>query len=399
MDTRQYNVWSINFFYISMAIFPLSIIMRFLFTKLGFAFIAGKSIYICYAIVYLFATVILVRFGISLKRFASLYFINLLYLVLYFTSDPSVKNIFSGVVMVMIYVYYLPYSVLILSRITDFTHLFSSKFIEYMNYFIIISSFIMKYVFDDQTNYMPYSYNLLPIWILFSMNFIQKPNLLKAGVSVVMLLEGVIYGARGPLIWLVIGVLFCSLLEMINKRVLANLSIKIIGRFILSLGVLTGIFLFLSKTLSSISSEGSYILSRLQQGDLGDSSGRKAMIDIAITYLKQMGGEINGVFFDRTLMPQKLYVHNLILETYLSFGWFLGTIILLSIIYFVGKTFIISSITNKKVIIFAVSSFFLKYFLSGSMYEGESFIIMLALVFAVYRQEKINRQEFLNKFE
>ncbi|HFI0592199.1 TPA: hypothetical protein ACGO3Z_002156, partial [Streptococcus suis] len=123
------------------------------------------------------------------------------------------------------------------------------------------------------------------------MNFIQKPNLLKAGVSVVMLLEGVIYGARGPLIWLVIGVLFCSLLEMINKRVLANLSIKIIGRFILSLGVLTGIFLFLSKTLSSISSEGSYILSRLQQGDLGDSSGRKAMIDIAITYLKQMGGE------------------------------------------------------------------------------------------------------------
>ncbi|HFI0830211.1 TPA: hypothetical protein ACGOX1_002092, partial [Streptococcus suis] len=67
--------------------------------------------------------------------------------------------------------------------------------------------------------------------------------------------------------------------------------------------------------------------------------------------------------------------------------------------YFVGKTFIISSITNKKVIIFAVSSFFLKYFLSGSMYEGESFIIMLALVFAVYRQEKINRQEFLNKFE
>ncbi|MBY4973884.1 hypothetical protein K6V43_10990 [Streptococcus suis] len=230
------------------------------------------------------------------------------------------------------------------------------------------------------------------------MNFIQKPTLVKAGISVVMLLEGVIYGARGPLIWLIIGVFFSSLLEIIDKKIFENLSIKMIGRFFLSLGVLMGIFLFLSKTLSSISSEGSYILSRLQQGDLGDSTGRKAMIDTAITYLKQMGGEINGVFFDRTLMPQKLYVHNLILETYLSFGWFLGTIILISLIYFVSKTFIISNIKNKKVVIFAVSSFFLKYFLSGSIYEGDSFIIMLALVFAVYQQEKNNRIELTRKF-
>ncbi|NQN51122.1 hypothetical protein HPA12_02050 [Streptococcus suis] len=388
MENRQYNVWSINFLYISIAIYPLSIVMRFLLTKLGFAFIAGRSIYICYALVYLFAAVILVRFGISLKRFASLYYIYILYLFLYVTSDPSVKKIFSGVVMVMIYVYYLPYSVLILSRISDFTLLFSSKFIEYMNFVIIISSFIMKYIFNDQTNYMPYSYNLLPIWILFSINFIQKPTLLKAGISVVMLLEGVIYGARGPIIWLIIGVLFCAILEMVDRKLLANLSFKMLGRFLLSVSVLAGIFLFLSRFFSSISSEGSYILSRLQQGDLGDSSGRKAMIDIAITYLKQMGGEINGIYFDRTLMPQKLYVHNFILETYLSFGWFLGTVILISLFYFVGKTFVSSNMTNKKVVIFAISAFFLKFFLSGSMYEGESFIVMLSLIFAVHQQEK-----------
>ncbi|HEL1558060.1 TPA: hypothetical protein TXJ05_002296 [Streptococcus suis] len=377
-----------------MAIYPLSILLKIVLERIGLEFLAGRSIYIGYAFIYIFAIVLLVRFGFSLRRLATLYFVYFLYLILFLTSNTTVKDIFSGVVMVMIYVYYLPYSVLILSRITDFTHLFSSKFIEYMNYFIIISSFIVKYVFKDQTNYMTYSYDLLPIWMLFSINLVHKPTLLKAGISVIMLLEGVIYGARGPLIWLAIGAIFCSILEMIDKKVLSNLSIKMVGRFLLSLVVLCGIFLFLSNIFSSISSEGSYILSRLQQGDLGDSTGRKAMIDIAITYLKQMGGEINGVFFDRTLMPEKIYVHNFILETYLSFGWLIGTFILLSLFYFVFKTYIMSNLTNKKVILFAVSSFFLKYFLSGSMYEGESFIIMLALVFAVYRQEKINRQEF-----
>lgn len=392
MDNTLFNKWGIYFFYFSMAIYPISMILNLFFQSINFDLLAGRSIYLGYGLVYLFAIIVLVKFGFSLKRLVALYCIYILYFILYLTSPQSVKSIYSSTVMVMIYIYYLPYAVLILSRIGDFSQLFSSKLIEYTNYVIIVSSFIAKYFFQNQTNYMTFSYQLLPIWMLFTFSFIRRPTLLKAGVALVMLLEGVIYGARGPLIWLVIGAVVYFIFLAFENKFISNLSLKKISQIVLWLGLFIGIFSVARKSLPALNIENSYILNRLEQGNIGVSTGRNEMIDIAINYLKQMGGEINGLFFDRTLMPDNIYVHNFILETYLSFGWFIGTMILVSLVYFIGKTFLYSNNTNRKVIIFAISAFFLKYFLTGSMYEGDSFIIMMALVCAIYSQAKQERK-------
>ncbi|HFI0264213.1 TPA: hypothetical protein ACGOYV_000604 [Streptococcus suis] len=389
MDNEQFNKWGVYFFYFSMAIYPLSMMMNIIFQRLNIDLLTGRSIYIGYGLVYLFAIILLVKFGFSLKRLTALYFIYILYFLLYWTSPQAVKSVYTGTVMVMIYIYYLPYAVLILSRISDFRQLFSSELIEYTNYFIIVSSFIAKYLFQNQTNYMTFSYQLLPIWMLFTFSFLRQPTLLKAGVALVMLLEGVIYGARGPLIWLVIGAVAYFILVAFEKKIISNLSLKRLGRFLLWFGLFIGIFSIARKSLPTLNIENSYILNRLEQGSIGVSTGRNEMLDIAIAYLKQMGGEINGMFFDRTLMPDNVYVHNFILETYLSFGWFMGTMILLAFVYFVVKTFLSADMSNKKVIVFAVSAFFLKYFLTGSMYEGDSFVILLALVYAINGQKKL----------
>lgn len=389
MDNTQFNKWGVYFFYFSMAIYPLSMMMNIIFQRLNIDLLTGRSIYIGYGLVYLFAIILLIKFGFSLKRLTALYFIYILYFILYWTSPQAVKSVYTGTVMVMIYIYYLPYAVLILSRISDFRQLFSSKLIEYTNYFIIVSSFIAKYFFQNQTNYMTFSYQLLPIWMLFTFSFLRQPTLLKAGVALVMLLEGVIYGARGPLIWLVIGAVAYFILVAFEKKIISNLSLKRLGRFLLWLGLFIGIFSLARNFLPALNIENSYILNRLEQGSIGVSTGRNEMMDIAIAYLKQMGGEINGMFFDRTLMPNNIYVHNFILETYLSFGWFMGTMILFAFVYFVVKTFLSADMSNRKVIVFAVSAFFLKYFLTGSMYEGDSFVILLALVYAINGQEKL----------
>ncbi|HFI0716019.1 TPA: hypothetical protein ACGO5G_001067 [Streptococcus suis] len=392
MNNTLLNKWGVYFFYFSIAIYPLSMMMNIVFQQINIDFLTGRSIYIGYGLVYLFAIIVLVKFGFSLKRLVALYFIYILYFILYLTSPQSVKSVYTSTVMMMIYVYYLPYSVLILTRISDFRQLFSSKLIEYTNYVIIVSSFIAKYFFQNQTNYMTFSYQLLPIWMLFTFSFIRRPTLLKAGVALVMLLEGVIYGARGPLIWLVIGAVAYFIFLAFENKFISNLSLKKLSQIVLWLGLFIGIFSVARKSLPALNIENSYILNRLEQGNIGVSTGRNEMIDIAINYLKQMGGEINGLFFDRSLMPDNIYVHNFILETYLSFGWFIGTLILVSLVYFIGKTFLYSNNTNRKVIIFAISAFFLKYFLTGSMYEGDSFIIMMALVCAIYSQAKQERK-------
>ncbi|HEM3725312.1 TPA: hypothetical protein U1D16_000691 [Streptococcus suis] len=388
MENSAFNKWSIIFFYISMSIYPLSMVMATALQRIGYINLAGKSIFFFYALVYVLALVIILRFPLSLKRLTSLYFIYILYIILFLTSNKFVRNAFTNVGMVMIYTYYLPYAVLILSRITDFSYLLKSKFIEYTNYFIIISAFIVKYVFHNETNYMPYSYNLLPIWLLFIFNFIYRPNLLKVIVALIMLLEGVIYGARGPLIWLATGGVLYLSLDMVEKKVLSNFNLRTVLQIILSVALFSGVFLFLRRILGSLQTESSYILNRINQGIIGESSGRNFLIEAAVAHLKIMGGEINGIFFDRTLMPDGIYVHNFILETYLSFGWVLGTIILLSLIYFIGTTFFVSSQTNKKIIIFVVSAFFLKYFVTGTMYGDYGVIIMLSIVYAVNEQEK-----------
>ncbi|HFR3426278.1 TPA: hypothetical protein ACHU7U_001514 [Streptococcus suis] len=392
MNNTLLNKWGVYFFYFSIAIYPLSMMMNIVFQQINIDFLTGRSIYIGYGLVYLFAIIILVKFGFSLKRLVALYFIYILYFILYLTSPQSVKSVYTSTVMMMIYVYYLPYSVLILTRISDFRQLFSSKLIEYTNYVIIVSSFIAKYFFQNQTNYMTFSYQLLPIWMLFTFSFIRRPTLLKAGVALVMLLEGVIYGARGPLIWLVIGAVAYFIFLAFENKFISNLSLKKLSQIVLWMGLFIGIFSVARKSLPTLNIENSYILNRLEQGSIGVSTGRNELIDIAINYLKQMGGEINGLFFDRTLMPDNIYVHNFILETYLSFGWFIGTLILISLVYFIGKTFLYANKRNKMVLIFAVPAFFLKYFLTGSMYEGDSFIIMMALVCAIYSQAKQERK-------
>ncbi|HEL9635098.1 TPA: hypothetical protein U0K44_001984 [Streptococcus suis] len=392
MNNTLLNKWGVYFFYFSIAIYPLSMMMNIVFQQINIDFLTGRSIYIGYGLVYLFAIIVLVKFGFSLKRLVALYFIYILYFILYLTSPQSVKSVYTSTVMMMIYVYYLPYSVLILTRISDFRQLFSSKLIEYTNYVIIVSSFIAKYFFQNQTNYMTFSYQLLPIWMLFTFSFIRRPTLLKAGVALVMLLEGVIYGARGPLIWLVIGAVAYFIFLAFENKFISNLSLKKLSQIVLWMGLFIGIFSVARKSLPTLNIENSYILNRLEQGSIGVSTGRNELIDIAINYLKQMGGEINGLFFDRTLMPDNIYVHNFILETYLSFGWFIGTLILISLVYFIGKTFLYANKRNKMVLIFAVPAFFLKYFLTGSMYEGDSFIIMMALVCAIYSQAKQERK-------
>ncbi|HFU4058908.1 TPA: hypothetical protein ACGOZ1_000318 [Streptococcus suis] len=388
MKDDLYNKYCVIFFYVSLIIFPLNKVVSLFFQGFGFPYLAGKSIYIGYFLVYLLAFTLIIRFGVSLKRLTVLYTIYILYFILFLTSNSAVKPIFTDVKMLMNFFYYLPYSVLILSTISDFDYLFSSKIINNLNYLIIISSFIVKYSFNEQSNYMTYSYHLLPIWILFTINYIYKPGILKTVIAIIMILEGVLYGARGPLIWLFASSIFFILLKVIEDKFFNNITLKSISRFFLGSMLLFGIFNFMGKLFPTLNINDSYILRRIQDGEISDSLGRVMMFDIAISYLKNMGGEINGIFFDRTLMPSNLYVHNFILETFLSFGWVLGFVILFSIFYLLLSTFLKAKLSNKKLIVFAISAFFLKYFLSGSLYEDDGFIILLSLIYSVKQQEE-----------
>lgn len=383
---QKFNQLCIYFFYISIIIYPLNILLSNFVKIISFETLSSKTIFGCYLLVILLEIYILYIFPISIKRMLILFLLYILYFILYITSNDKVKYIFSSVDMVFIYLFYLPYAILILSRIKDFSILFYSKYINYFNSIIIIASFFAKYYLGDQTGYMPYSYNLLPIWIMFSFNYIDKPTITKTLVLLVMALEGIIYGARGPLIWLAASIIGYIIFRFSEKETKFNINISI--NLIISILIFViSIFLF-SKILSFLNIGNSYILNRFETGSLNQSSGRETMISIGMNYLKEMGSNINGVFYDRTMMPDGIYVHNFILETLIAFGWIIGIAFVSIILFSIVKVFILSSIINKKVILLIVPAYFMKYFLTGSIYDDYSFIITMAIIFAIYKQEK-----------
>lgn len=389
MKERDSKQWDLFFFYLSLIIYPFNVLLSAVLRTTGFDFFASKTIFVCYGIVYLVFFFILFRYPISLKRLSSMFFIYLVYYIFYLTSPTEMKYRYLDVDMVMIYLFYLPYSVLILSRIQDISQLFTNSIVEYFNGFLIIASFLVKFILKDQTGYMVYSYNLLPIWILFSFRMIQKPNLVRLAIFGILVLEGVIYGARGPLIWLFISLIAYAILHRIENQVQIRLSIRSIQSGLMIFLGTVGFFFVLYQILSSLNIAQSYILNRIETGVLVQSTGRDSMIDIAVQYIfEEMGLKINGVFFDRTLMPGNVYVHNLFLEILLSFGWLFGILLLILLMYFIIITFKGSSISNKKVVVFLSSTFFLKYLLTGSVFEDYTFIIYLALMFSVYKQNK-----------
>lgn len=393
MKGKLKNNWDIFFLYLSICIYPLQVILSAILRYLGFDFLASKLIFILYAVVYFVFIIIILNYPISLKRISSLLIIYLLYFFLYWTSPQEMKSLYFGIKFIMIYVFYLPYSVLIFSKIEDFSPLLDSKRIESCNSLLIICSFLIKYILKDQTGYMPFSYYLLPIWILFCFRYIQKPSIFKTFVFLVLLLEGIVYGARGPLVWLVFSIIFFFILNQkeLNKKI--RLSVHSIIVLSFSSFIVIGLVFFLVTILEKLNISQSYILNRVESGNLTQSSGRSTMINTAVNYLiNDMGPTVNGLFFDRTIMLDNMYVHNVFLETLLDFGWVFGTSIIGLLAYFIVSTFISATIRNRKIIIFLIASFFLKFLLTGSIYEDYNFIIYLSLMFAIREQNRIKRR-------
>ncbi|MDY4128725.1 hypothetical protein [Peptostreptococcus porci] len=389
MSTRDSNKWDIMFFYLSILIYPLNIILSASLKFIGMNYFASKTIFILYLLVVIFEIIILFKFSISLKRVAYLIGIYFIYILLYLTAPVAIKWKFTDLNMLFIYVFYLPYAVLILSRIKDFSLLFESDTIRNINAMLIIGTFFAKYLLKDSTGYMPFSYTLLPIWIMFSISLLGKSSFIGYIIVIFIFLEGVMYGARGPIIFYIIGMIACRI--VIGKKTVKRQ--KTVQDFIILIikGVCIALVgIFISIQLISNNTNHSYIISKFSEGTIIASSGRDYLTNLGIRYLKHMGLNINGVFFDRTLLPNNIYIHNFILETILSFGWIFGTMILVGLLWYIVYTFCKADKNNKRVVIFLVSAYFFRYFLTGSIYDDYIFIVFLSLLYAVnnIRNEK-----------
>ena len=75
MYDRNRNSWDLALLYLSLAIYPFSVILAAVLRLLSLDFFASKTIFLGYGLVALVAFFILLRFPVSLKRLSSLFFV------------------------------------------------------------------------------------------------------------------------------------------------------------------------------------------------------------------------------------------------------------------------------------------------------------------------------------
>lgn len=208
------------------------------------------------------------------------------------------------------------------------------KLLITFSYAIVVMSLVV-FLFGGNVHgkqYMTFSYNmLLPLLVLVY----HKPKRRKWLYNVFLWFSIIIFaigGARGALLSFVAVILIYNFLTL-------HMDKKTIVRLVLLIIVVGGFLLFKDQILASINnllklfSIKSRTFEYIIQGQFLDDNYRFAVYSAAWKYIDLLGHGMRGdrIFFGGS------YVHNILIELWMDFGWIFGTLIivlLLMVLYF-----------------------------------------------------------------
>ncbi len=285
--------------------------------------------------------------------------------------------------MLMIYVFYLPISVLMIRDIEDW-----SDFIEASKPYCYLTSFISIFIilftnYSADLNYMEFSYAVLPFIMLGYVIFRKEPRLLSGISFLIICLCIVLFGARATILFSAAFVFYCEFF-VFKGNVIRNLC------FLLLAVVIVSIYLIFQDAIIAWASDlaestGSYFLKKLTSGEIFTSTGRDDLNEKTSLALSQMGLNIYGLFGDRYAC-NIIYAHNIVIEVLLSFGWIIGPII---IALFCARVliFYIKNRSQELMIIFGMVllAMFARYIISGSFVIEGKFYLCIAMMSSIMR--------------
>lgn len=343
----------------------------------------GESGLILIFIIWIYGIRIIISNPIKKNNFLWLGLIYLSYLLLFLFSHPLAKKEFFSVGMIIIYIYYIPLSVFLISEIESWDDLFTRKIYLRLSDGIILASFLSKIFLNDQTEYMDYSYALLPIWGIVIVAAIYFNNTLQKLFLPIIFIQALVYGCRGALISVILVIIIIYLkLNYLGRYNRKTYLFRIFKACIIVGAVIIGINVAIDYFLRLDLAESSYILRRIKMGLISESDARNVITQMCLDKIGSMGMNINGLFFDRLFLPGGMYSHNFILEILISLGWIIGGFFIVWIIWNIIIRYIHQCEKNKVIMICFTGTLFLRYFMSGSIFSEGKFILFMAIVFS-----------------
>lgn len=291
------------------------------------------------------------------------------FFVLNFVKDPSLGEYFFNSRMMSVYMLYLPAGVCIVRKIQNWNYFFRvCRIYCLLSVFIAFDAVLtvdtVIYANMDFFSYMAYSYMMLPFILSAYVLARREKSLIWLAVFFVLYVSIISYGARNAV---ALTPLFICCYEMLT----GSLTKRIIMAVILLI-IVVAFYFFIDKIMYALSLlpifENSRLITRFMAKTITSGGERDLLISEGVRQLMHMEMEVPGLFGDRKYV-NGIYPHNIILETMLQFGWILGILFNLFLLYIAIYSILFSR--NK------VMGFYLFFALFGKLFVSDSYIMSM----------------------
>lgn len=299
-----------------------------------------------------------------------------------------------------------------------------SSLLYYLRFNIVLSiiySSLHLLIIRQNGYYMTLSYNILPWTIIAFIIYKNKKKYIYLIISIILAIMLLIFGARMPFLCFILFIVLNEFFELSHDKV----NTKKIVIYIIIAILCIGIVLFSDLIVSMLSNlfPQSRTISYMALGNLFKSGDRSRISNELIVLMRDNTFKFNGFFSDRLALGNRffnsnslgfwitaenkysVYAHNLFLEVLFDFGFFLGSIVCIWIVFIIVRGLISAWKNNNRYysqfIIYVLVIGFVSLMVSNSFLQSYYFWLFLGVYVKSGERLKLlkNKVRRLAKYE
>lgn len=246
--------------------------------------------------------------------------------------------------------------------------------------FVIVIKFLYTFVYggDDITHdsgeNMFAAYTILPHAVLVSICFLKKKNWLDLIFIILSVFQIMVYNNRGSILTFLISI-------FIYLFFVKRYKYSVMAKTLLVIGLLAIIQLFddLMIWMFEFMYSRDYslrVLNMIEEQSFFESSGRSQIFHIISNNIDKMPVFGFGIAGDRTL-GNIAFAHNIILEIIVSYGYIVGSIVIISMILtFIRGVYLSNNPSSQILVLVLVCTGFFPLMVSGTYLELSSMLFL-----------------------
>lgn len=338
---------------------------------------------IMYLLIVIYLFVIILKYIRLKTKDITIYLLILAIFFVNYLIFPQSRPYLLETKMYIIYILYLPTAIFIVPEITNWIY-FKSLLNKWA--YLVVALGTMGLVisnYSNTSNYMSYSYSMLLFIIGLYWVARENSNIIAMVGCIVGFIDIIVFGARAPVGFFLLFIILYETMQFKQKTIITKGLLSFLGVGILLVTISSWNVIYQLINSLAIQTQSRFLI-KILNNELFYSAGRETIYYYKDLAIQNMGLKVYGLFGDRiAIAPYAdiVYVHSIIYEFILSFGFILGPIALMFLLYLIVRAVLLEKNQSIKMISLACTcGIFLRYLVSGSFIIEGNFYLYLAIL-------------------